>query len=123
MPRGKRKEKSQRELLEEIVVLDHMRDKANATKDQNQFELERVEESLLSEGKDLTHLKDLLKNLKIDVKDKEKDIRVLKSNKRKRKRNIIDLQESIESCKRRRKLRVNRIEKLMEFNPSKRGAE
>jgi len=110
-------------LLEEIVVLDHMRDKANATKDQNQFELERVEESLLSEGKDLTHLKDLLKNLKIDVKDKEKDIRVLKSNKRKRKRNIIDLQESIESCKRRRKLRVNRIEKLMEFNPSKRGAE
>jgi len=123
VPRGKRIEKSQKELIDEIVFLDQMQDKASATRDHNRDELEETEESLLSEGKDLSHLKDILKNLKIDIKEKEKDIRVLKSNKRKRKRIIVDLQESIESFRRRRKLRENRIKKLMEFNPSKRGVE
>lgn len=121
MTRGQRKRKSLKELKEEIKTLSEEKDDMTAMKVQNEYLAERMANKIIVEKEVLSHMQDLLINQKKEVKEKEKAIRTLKSSLRKKNRNVNELNDQILSLERRKKLRENRVKRLKEFNPSRRG--
>jgi len=118
--RDLRREKDLKELRREIQELETEKSKAFDRIALVKSLKGKTELSLLLKQEEETSLETEITNYKMKNKDLKILIRTFRKEIRKSKREIEELDNLVLSLNRRKKLRENRIERKMSFNPSKR---